>query len=197
MCCRAIDSGEGNTGNATVSDSTFWGNAAAGNEHLTGVDSTVINGDGGAIDNADNGGAGTVVVSASTFSGNVATHASGTVANAGTLFVAGDILKGSCSKSGGKWSDQAYNVAANATCLDAGTSDVSHGAGRLGPLASRGGPTKTMRPLASNPAVGLVPLNTTVTLNANPVTLCTTTDQRGVPSAVGKACNAGAVQSAP
>jgi hypothetical protein len=53
-----------------------------------------------------------------------------------------------------------------------------------------------MRPLASNPALGIVPLNTAVTLNGNAVTLCPTTDQRGVPSAAGKACNAGAVQSA-
>ncbi len=50
-----------------------------------GVDSSVVNGDGGAIDNADNGGLGTVVVSASTFSGNVAKHTGGTVANDGVL----------------------------------------------------------------------------------------------------------------
>jgi hypothetical protein len=53
-----------------------------------------------------------------------------------------------------------------------------------------------MRPLSSNPAVGIIPLDTAVTLNGNPVTLCPTTDQRGVPSAAGKACNAGAVQAA-
>ena len=73
---------------------------------------------------------------------------------------------------------------------------MSHGANHLGPLARSGGSTKTMRPLASNPALGIVPLNTAVTLNGNAVTLCPTTDQRGVPSAAGKACNAGAVQSA-
>ena len=67
----------GEHGIATVSDSTFWGNAAAGNEHLTGVDSPSSTGTG---PSTDNGGAGTVVVSACTFSGNVATHASGTVA---------------------------------------------------------------------------------------------------------------------
>jgi hypothetical protein len=195
----AINNGEGTgPGILTVSDSTFWGNTAAGNEHVAGVDSTVTNGDGGAIDNADNGGTGTVVVSASTFSGNAAKHSGGTVANSGSVFVAGDILNGSCSKSasGAKWSDLGYNVAANSTCLNAGIADVSHGAAHLGPLARSGGPTRTMKPLASNPAVGVIPLNTAVTLNGNPVTLCPTTDQRGVPSAAGKACNAGAVQSA-
>jgi hypothetical protein len=194
----AINNGEGTgPGTLTVSDSTFWGNAAAGNQHASGVDSTVVNGDGGAPDNADNGGLGTAVVSASTFSGNVAKHAGAAVANDGSLFVAADIFNGSCyqSSSQTKWSDLGYNVGANATCLHAGTTDVSHGANHLGPLARSGGSTKTIRPLATNPAVGIVPLNTAVTLNGNSVTLCPTTDQRGVPSATGKACDAGAVQS--
>jgi hypothetical protein len=52
-----------------------------------------------------------------------------------------------------------------------------------------------MLPLAGNPALGVVPLNTNVKLNGRSVTLCPTIDQRGVHSAAGKACNAGAVQS--
>ncbi len=194
----AIDIADGNPGNATVSASTFWGNSAAGNKHVAGVDSSLINGNGGAIDNADNGGTGTAVVSASTFSGNAAKHSGGTVANGGTLFVGADIFNGSCyqSSSQTKWSDVGFNVGTNATCLNAGAADVSHGANRLGPLARRGGPTRTMRPLASNPAIGIVPLNTAITLKSNAVTLCPTTDQRGVSSPVSKPCNAGAVQSA-
>lgn len=135
---------------------------------------------------------------AGTFSGNVAKHSSGTLANSGSVFVAGDILNGSCSSSasGSKWSDLGYNVAANATCLDGGTADISHGATHLDPLARRGGPTKTMRPLASNPAVGIVPLNTAVTPNANPVTPVPDHRPAGRAIAAGKACNAGAVQSA-
>jgi len=194
----AIDNGEATgPGTLTVSASTFWGNAAVGNAHAAGVNSSATNGDGGAIDNADNGGLGTVVLSASTFSGNVAKHAGGAVANEGTVFVAADILNGSCYQSSiqTKWSDAGYNVGSNATCLKGGTSDVSHGAGRLGPLARTGGSTRTMPPLASNPAVGIVPLNTTVTLDGTSATLCPTTDQRGVASAPGKACNAGAVQA--
>ena len=125
----AIDNADGNPGNATVSDSTFWGNSAAGNEHVAGVDSNLINGNGGAIDNADNGGTSTVAVSASTFSGNVAKHSGGTVANDGTLFVVVDIFNGSCyqSSSQTKWSDVGYNVGTNATCLNAGPADVNHG----------------------------------------------------------------------
>jgi hypothetical protein len=86
------------------------------------VDPTVVNGDGGAIDNADNGGAGTAVVSASTFSGNVAKHAGAAVANDGSSFVAADIFNGSCyqSSSQTKWSDAGYNVGTNATCLNGG-----------------------------------------------------------------------------
>ena len=194
----AINNAEGTgPGTLTVSASTFWGNAALGKDNTSGVDSNVTNGDGGAIDNADNGGIGTAVVSASTFSGNVAKHAGGTVANDGTLFAAADIFNGSCyeSSSQTEWADQGYNVGANGTCLNGGTADVSHGAGRLDPLARRGGPAKTMRPLAASPAVGIVPLNTAVMLNGDPAMLCPTTDQRGVPSAAGKACNAGAVQA--
>jgi hypothetical protein len=195
----AINNAEGTgPGTVTVSNSTFWDNAAVGNLHAAGVDSTVTNGDGGAIDNADNGGTGTVAVSASTFSANVAKHSGDTVANDGTLFVVADIFNGTCDQSSSqtKWSDVGYNVGTNATCLSAGAADVNHGANRLAPLARGGGPTRTMRPLSSNPAVGIIPLDTAVTLNGNPVTLCPTTDQRGVPSAAGKACNAGAVQAA-
>ena len=96
---------------------------------------------------------------------------------------------------GGTWKDEGHNVGADATCLKAGTGDVSQGAGLLGPLTHNGGPTETMLALAASPARGVVPLNTTVKLNGRPVTLCPTIDQRGVHSAAGKACNAGAVQS--
>jgi hypothetical protein len=46
-------------------------------------------------------------------------------------------------------------------------------------------------------AIALVPSSTSVTLNANLVTVCPTTDQRGVSTATGQACNAGSVQYAP
>ena len=62
-------------------------------------------------------------------------------------------------------------------------------------LAHNGGPTETMLPLAANPALAAVPLNTSVRLNGRSAPLCPAIDQRGVHSAAGKARNAGAVQS--
>jgi len=40
-----------------------------------------------------------------------------------------------------------------------------------------------------------VPNGATATIDGSAVVLCPTTDQRGVKSAAGKACNAGSVQS--
>ncbi len=180
------------TGTVIVSASTFYGNSAAGTSNDP--DTHVPNGYGGAIDNEATG---TLVVSNSSFSANTAEIGGGTISNFGLVWATADIFSGPCHEAAqGSWNDSGYNVGSDATCLKAGIGDVSHGAGYLGPLAHNGGPTKTMQPLASNPAVGIVPLNTAVTLNGNAVTLCPTTDQRGTPSAAGKACNAGAVQSA-
>jgi hypothetical protein len=148
---------------------------------------------GGAI---DNGTTGTMAVSGSTFSANTAKNGGGSISNSHIAWAAADIFNGGCHEAaGGTWKDEGHNVGADATCLKAGTGDVSQGAGLLGPLTHNGGPTETMLALAASPARGVVPLNTTVKLNGRPVTLCPTIDQRGVHSATGKACNAGAVQS--
>lgn len=112
----------------------------------------------------------------------------------GIVWAAADIFNGPCAAKG-TWNDEGYNVGADASCLKAGTGDVSHGAGLLGPLAHNGGPTETMVPLTGNPAIGVVPLNTHVLLNGRSVKLCPTIDQRGVHSPASKDCNAGAVQS--
>ena len=61
--------------------------------------------------------------------------------------------------------------------------------------AHNGGPTETMLPLASNPAVGGIPSKTTVTPSTRSRMLCPNTDQRGVHSAAGRPWDAGAVQS--
>jgi hypothetical protein len=101
-----------------------------------------------------------------------------------------------CSEvSRARWSSSRSKLSAQSRCLKAGTGDASHGADLLGPLAHNGGPTETMLALAANPAVGVVPPNTTVKLDGRSLTLCPATDQRGVHSAAGKACNAGALQS--
>jgi hypothetical protein len=157
--------------------------------------------DGGAIDNGDNAGRGTVIVSMSTFSGNSASDGgaidNGDHRGGGTVSDAADMFGGSCDQVGGTWDDEGYNVGSDGTCLSGGSGDVNHGASLtslLGPLANNGGPTKTMLPLTGNPALGAVPDNTSVTLDGSPVTLCPTTDERGTPSTPGQACDAGAVQ---
>jgi hypothetical protein len=71
---------------------------------------------------------------------------------------------------------------------------VDQGASRLGGLAANGGPTQTMVPLQSNPALGDVPYGTTLTLGGGKVIICPTTDQRGVKGLPGRACDSGAVQ---
>ena len=124
----------------TISGSTFWGNRAT---------------DGGAIDNADRGGAG-LAISASTFSSNTATGEGGAIDNAdhagtSTVWVAADIVNGSCDRPAGTWNDEGYNVGINKTCLNAGSGDVGQGANQLGPLANNGGPTKTMLALEGRP----------------------------------------------
>ena len=199
----AIDDGDGGgTGVLTVSASTFSGNSATGKNSYQGPygNPTANNGDGGAIAIGDNDGSGTVSVWASTFSANTARKGGDVIADAvnggtGTVWAAADIFNGPCAAMG-TWNDEGYNVGSNGTCQKAVPGDVSHGANLLGPLAHNGGPTETMLALAANPALGAVPLNTTVRLNGRSVTLCPATDQRGVHSAAGKACNAGAVQSA-
>jgi hypothetical protein len=174
-----------------VSTSTFSGKRALGQANAPGVFPFNAGGLGGAINNWR-----TLSVSGSTFSANTAKNGGGAISNSSFVWAAPEIFNGPCyEESGGTWNDEGYNVGKDAACLNGGTGDVSHGAGHLGPLAHNGGPTETMLPLAGNTAIGVVPLNTNVKLNGRSVKLCPTIDQRGVHSAAGKACNAGAVQS--
>ena len=192
----AIDSGDyGGTGTATVSGSTFSANSA-------------LNFDGGAIDNGDGGGSASLVLSASTFLGNSAGGSGATVTNGqdggtGTVWVAADIFGGGCDQAAGTWDDGGYNVGSDASCFaptPASTDDDIAGSGLgslLGPLANNGGPTETVLPLPGNPSVSIVPNGTSVSLDGTSVTLCPTTDQRGVASEPGQACDAGSVQESP
>jgi hypothetical protein len=140
-------------------------------------------------------------VSASTFVGNSGGAGGGAIADSGAgleggpVSVAADIFAGNCTQ--GAWHDEGYNVGSDRTCFDHGPGDVDHGAGLadlLGPLADNGGPTRTIRPLAGNPAIGLIPYGTRVELGDETVTLCPTTDQRGTKSSPGRACDGGALQ---
>jgi MBG domain (YGX type)/Bacterial Ig domain len=220
----AIDNGDNNgTGTATISTSTFSGNVdegVGGGAILNGSDggsgvlsvttstfagNSATAGNGGAIDNADNfATAGTVSVSSSTFSANTASADGASIANgddgsSGAVWAAADIFNGGCHQGTGSWHDEGYNVGSDSTCLSStpATDDVDYGSSLpLGPLANNGGSTETVLALAGNPAIGIIASSTSVTLNSLPIPLCPTTDQRGVASAIGAPCNAGAVQYA-
>jgi hypothetical protein len=183
----AIDNADSGKGTLKASLSTFSGNVASA--------------DGGAIDTGDRGSA-AASVWASTFTANSATGDGPTIDNSdhggsAALWVVANIFNGSCDQPGGAWFDPGYNVGTNATCFNVGTgkTDVtSPNASALGPLGHNGGPTKTIAPAAASPAVGAVPSGSSAAINGGSVKLCPTTDQRGVTSPAGKACNAGSVQ---
>jgi hypothetical protein len=174
------------------------------------VRSSTLSGDtaarGGAVDNGDHGVAGTasaLTLIASTVAGDRAATASAVNDPAApksrhraTSWVAADILDGTCQLSPLTWVDGGYNVGERPSCLDGGPRDVAFRAGLsklLGPLATNGGPTKTVLPLPGNPALALVPYGTR--FRQADVQLCPTVDQRGTHSSAGHACNAGAVQN--
>ena len=210
----AIDNGDGGgTGTITISGATFSGNGAGtigGAIKAAGHGTVAVSRSTFSANNAQDGGAiwnttDTLTVSSSTFSANSVNGDGADIDNGdggstGTVWAAADIFDGFCAKpKRGTWHDLGYNIGSDGTCLNGGRADVDHGANLtslLGPLADNGGPTETMLPLAGNPAFGVVPHNTTVALNGRNVTLCPTTDQRGLKSTPGHACDAGAVQVA-
>jgi hypothetical protein len=174
-------------GVVTVSTSTFAGDEAP---------------EGGAI--AVNA-RGTLAVWASTFTDGMAPVANlladGFTGTPGTVWLAADILDGSCERAVGRgddqWHDEGYNVAASASCLHGGPGDIDAGPGlgtMLAPPALNGGSTATVLLLPGNPAYRAVPEPTTVELNGETVQLCPATDQRGTASVAGHACAAGALQ---
>jgi hypothetical protein len=195
----AIASGEwGGFGTLTVTASTFTGNTVkvGGGNGLGGY--------GGAI-SIGYGGNGTATVTASTFSGNTAEAAGGAIASGGnggggTMTVAGDLFNGSCTQGVGPWTDGGYNAGTDKTCFAStpatgDTSGSAVGSDLQTGLTGNGGPTQTIKPTTGNPAIGLIPDPTTITLGSKQVTLCPATDQRGYPSAASTACDAGAVQT--
>ncbi len=220
----AVDNADwGGSGTLSVSASTFSDNKTVGNggaidnadsmgtsEGTVLVSASTFSGNiaeahGGAIDNSDVGGKGTLSVSASTFSANSANDIYGThgahgggAVNTGsgsTVWAAADIFNGPCHRAGGTWNDGGYNVGSNATCLRGAKGDVGYGASRLGPLAYHGGPSETMLPLKGNPAIGVIPYETTVMLDHRSVRLCPAADQQVARNGPERRCDAGAVQS--
>lgn len=151
---------------------------------------------------ADGGGVWTNVpatITASTIFGNSATNGggvfnSGSGVTFGASIVAGD-TGGDCS---GGDTDAGYDIDSDGSCSFGGTGSQSGVADvKLGALLGNGGPTQTMAPAQSSPAVGQIPDPTTI--NSVPVCGTGSTDQRGVSrpqSSVGANCDVGAVELA-
>jgi hypothetical protein len=170
----AIDVGDGGGGTLNLSISTFFDNSAL---------------DGGAIDSGD-GGNGTLTIVATTFASDSATadgvaidtaddspgHAASS--GIGPVTAAGDVFAESCaenlSNTHSHWTDDGFNASIYATCGSGGSGDVhsaSVGAD-IGSLTDNGGATETLELQASNPAIGLIPHDTTV----DSMALCPVTD---------------------
>jgi len=166
-----------NSGTVNVTDSTLSGNSA--------------NFGGGILNYR------TVNVTDSTLSGNSARYDgggiynnSGATVNLGATIVANSSSGGDCFNYS-TIADQGYNIAEDASCGFTATGSVNSSptlAASLGILANNGGPTQTLLPASTSPAVGVIP--TGITLNGIPV--CPRSDQRGVTS-VGN-CTIGAVE---
>ncbi|WP_298335173.1 choice-of-anchor Q domain-containing protein [Ferrimicrobium sp.] len=187
-------------GTLTINDSTISGNSVSGQGASAG--------EGGGIANV-----GTLTINDSTISGN-SVSASGTAAvaegggilNAGTAYLAADLLAtpggapsgGECA-GGGTFTDEGYNVSDDSTCgfntssTSTSVSD-SKDAEDLTSLGNYGGTTKTILPTLDNPAIGLIPADKSVMVDGQSVQLCPTTDQRGFEIPNGVRCDAGSTQ---
>ena len=196
-----------NGGTLTVTDSTISNNTAStygGGIYnyggITVTDSTISNNTayfGGGIYNDG----GTLTVTDSTISNNTAGGSGGGIvdhggtANIGATIVAGN-TGGNC---GGAATSVGYNLTddtSGTACGFTQSSDVVNANPDLGSLADNGGTTKTLLPSNNSPAVGKIPLGTTL----NGVSVCPGLDQHGVARpqpAGGTACSIGAVEVAP
>jgi hypothetical protein len=115
---------------------------------------------------------GTVSISNSTFANNSANGGGGLYNKNSTLNISGSIVAentgGNCTKFGGTFTDNGYNLDSDNSCFSAATS--KHGNPQLSPLANHGGPTQTLALLKGSPAIDDIPLASA---------LCPATDQRG------------------
>jgi len=107
--------------------------------------------------------------------------------------IAGSVAANCTSASGASFTDS-YNVSSDGTCGFTNTTTsasetnlVSSSANNLNLLGNNGGPTQTIYPQSSNPAIGFIPVTSG---------FCPPTDQRGyvlLPSAT--TCDSGAAQT--
>jgi predicted outer membrane repeat protein len=204
----AISNGVGSSGSLGVWSSTFYGNEVGSliQSHARLQPAFFVLGEGGAIDNGDDGGNGYLALWSSTFEANGSTSSNSSHedtiddgvdgTSTGKVWAAANIFDGGCGVLA-TWHDLGYNVGEG--CTYGGKDDAPpHGnlGALLGHLARNGGPTETILPLSGNLAIGIVPYGTAALFDGQRIVLCPATDQRGVPSAAGQRCDAGAVQLA-
>ncbi|HEX6834585.1 MAG TPA: right-handed parallel beta-helix repeat-containing protein [Rudaea sp.] len=162
-----IGAGIGNFGALTVSNSTFYGNVA----------SSV----GGAISNEPDASM-TSHILASTFGANSGAGGNAVANLQGAITLRHSLLAGvgNCT---GTITDTGGNIAGDATC-GLGATSLSNTDPQLQPLASYGGPTLTMPPAATSPAIDV--------LNAGDCDGAI--DATGTPRPQGGKCDIGAVE---
>ncbi len=187
-------------GTFTVTDSTFSSNDSrvccgggnGGGIYNAGgtltVTNTTFSGNlsyyGGGIFNAG----GTLAVSNSTLSGNWANNNGSDIFNSASATLKNSIMAtggpgapGNCFLASGSFTSQGYNLSDDNSCSLTGPGDLNNTPAGLAPngLQNNGGPTQTIAPLATSPAVNAIPLNPTnycTDVNGAPIT----TDQRAV-----------------
>jgi hypothetical protein len=196
--------------------------SVAGSVSPDGIYFPPCEGEGAAVDNEDDGG-GLLWLWGSTFvnydiGDGVTTEF---VDNGGIGWAVANIFSIGICDLGGVWHDMGYNVLVEPDfsldggsdqqpCIGSSPAGLTTGLGNhdadvpagvnvatktfLGAPVSNGGPTQTALPLPDSPALGLVPYGTVAKMDNRIVVLCPTPDQRGIKSAPGRACDAGAVQ---
>jgi hypothetical protein len=183
----------------TVSDSVLiYNNADTGGGILNEGVATIINStltDNNAL--VSNGGGilnyATLDVTDATMWDNRAHDLGGGIFNAGAASLAGTIVAGSrlghdCS---GTVTDSGYNLDDDGSCgFTAADHSLSRVNPELGPLRDNGGPTETRAPAIGSQVLDQIP----PTATGNDVTLCSGTDQRGVPRPPDGHCDIGAVE---
>jgi hypothetical protein len=179
---------------ATILRSTISGNG-------------VFNNGPGAIGNA-----GTMTIRESTISGNFGDGYSGGLftfpsgsTTVSTTILSGNMLDNLASDCGGLLISNGYNLIGSPTSDDTDCTFTPRSTDEIGvvdpllkPLGSYGGPTQTMVPKTTSPAVNMIPVGATSADGT--AALCPssgTTDQRGIPRPQSGACDVGSVERKP
>ena len=184
----------------TITRSTVSGNSSDQGGGLIGGNFTIVSSTvtgnsatfGGGIWNA----VGVVTILSSTVTGNVGIDASTAdiLNNFGTVSAGASIVGPGCGgNTPNQWLSVGYNLDPGTACSFTDQTDVGNVDPQLGPLQDNGGPTATMRPALTSPAINQIPSGTTI--GGGPG--CPRVDQRGItgPFAEMTLCTIGAVEA--